>query len=109
MTTTEERQAAARTILEQLAGSQRRLIAMVGARDFLVLENGVAFRIMANAAKARNVRITLSGDDTYCMEFGNIRGLEFKVRRSFEGLYFDQLREIFEQTTELYLSLGSQR
>lgn len=103
--TAEERQQIARTILNQLAGSQRRLIAAVAAKDFLVLENGIAFRIMANAGKVRQVRILLSGDDTYSMEFGNVRGLEFKVRKSYEGLHSDQLQPVFEQTTELYLTI----
>lgn len=57
MTTTQ--QEVARTILNQLAGSQRHLTAAVDAKDFLALENGVAFRIMANAGKVRQVRITL--------------------------------------------------
>ncbi|MEV0247938.1 hypothetical protein AB0H76_15200 [Nocardia sp. NPDC050712] len=103
--TTDERQVIARTIIEQLAGSQRRLVAVVAAKDFLVLENGVAFTIMANAGKVRTVRILLADDDTYSMEFGNIRGFEFKVRKSFEGLHVDQLRGVFEQTTELYLTI----
>lgn len=108
MTTTltaTEREQIARTILDQLAGSQQRLRAAVDAKDFVVLESGVAFRIMANAGKVREVRITLAGDDTYSMEFGNIRGLEFKVRKTFEGLHADQLQPVFEQTTELYLTI----
>ncbi len=104
-TTAEDRQEIARTILNQLAGSQRRLIAAVGAKDFWILDNGITFRIMQNAGKVRQVRITLSADDTYCMEFGNIRGLDYKVRKSFEGLHADQLQPVFEQTTELYLTI----
>lgn len=103
--TAEDRQEIARAILNQLAGSQQRLIAAVGAKDFWILDNGITFRIMRNAGKVREVRIILSSDDTYCMEFGNIRGMEWKVRNSFEGLHAEQLKPVFEQTTELYLTI----
>lgn len=39
------------------------------------------------------------------MEFCNIRGLEFKIRKSFDGLHAEQLKPVFEQTTELYLTI----
>jgi hypothetical protein len=48
--------------------------------------------------------------DDYNMELGRIVKKKFGVfeyvkKEEFEGIYFDQLKPIFEETTGLYLSL----
>ncbi|MBF6332395.1 hypothetical protein [Nocardia transvalensis] len=95
----------ARTIFRQLAGSQRRLIAAVGAKDFVVLPDGIQFRIMRNAAKINHVSIRLHANDTYRLEFGTVRGVNYRQRELFTDVHVEQLRRLFETTTGLYLTI----
>lgn len=44
-------------------------------------------------------------DDTYFLEFGIIRGKSYKATKELQVVYCDQLVEIFESITGLYLSL----
>lgn len=65
-------------ILEQL-GRTGRLSAMIGARDFIAIENGTQFKFTAKAKnKANHVQITLNGNDLYDVKFMKYRSLEFK-------------------------------
>lgn len=97
--------------LNQLAMANNgvnRLVAMVGAKNFVKSdkENYVSFKFMRGAAnKANYIKITLNAMDTYDVEFGKIHGMNYKVVGEFNGVYFDQLKELFENETKLYLSL----
>ena len=44
-------------------------------------------------------------DDTYKMDFGRIRKLDYKVVRSVTGVYAEALRDVFTEVTGLYTSL----
>jgi hypothetical protein len=95
----------AQTILHQVGGMGR-LVAMLGAKDFLAYPNGVAFKFaVAGAGKPNYVKILLEPSDTYSVEFGRLRGRDYKVIKAFDGVYADSLRRLFESTTGLYLSL----
>lgn len=59
-----------------------------------------------------HIRVTLDAMDTYTMEFIKVptiravmKGATNKTVDTVEGVYFDQLREIIERRTGLYLSL----
>lgn len=93
-------------IIRSLAGTTRRLNVMTDADDFLYLPNGIAFRIMRNASGAREVRITRDDSGLYRLEIGRISNLDFHAKVDRSGLTTAELRTVFEQTTELYLSLG---
>ena len=93
----------AKTILEQLGGP--RFIVMTGAKDFLGDASALHFRIPRNRTKANRVTITLRADDTYTIEWFSVRGFDKIVKRSFENVYADQLRQIFEDATGLLTSL----
>lgn len=103
----------AETILMQLAGGQcgtgnaaaARLKATVGAKEFLILPDGVSFQLMKNPARITHVSIRLTANDTYTVKFGRLRGLDYKDRSIHEGVHCDQLRSIFETNTELYLTI----
>ena len=96
----------ARTILEQLGG-QKRLVVMTGAKNFVGGLNSVSFRLGQGAKNKINaVRIELSPDDTYKVDFMNIRGTTIKQVASHEGVYADSLPDIFENDTGFYLSLA---
>ena len=101
-------------ILRQLGGSRFR--AMTGAKHFVALDDGssehdmacrlggVSFRIGRNAKSINWVRIEVSFDDTYEVTFG--RGLKNpRPVRTFDGIYCDGLRDLFERETGLYTSL----
>lgn len=99
----------ARTILEQLGGN--RFVAMTGARNFLGIEKGLSFQLPGGGGRVKagvnNVQVILAADDTYKMYFSRRRGSSFKTVASHEGIYCDQLQEIFTKETGLYTSLGT--
>jgi len=103
MTTTTNKFQVAETILAQLGGN--RFIAMTGAKDFLGDASALHFRIPRNRTKANRVTITLQADDTYSIEWFSVRGFDKIVKRSFDGIYADQLRRLWESETGLLTSL----
>lgn len=112
------------TILQQLTQANNpcnRLKAMLGAKDFVHSNNEqtITFKFKAKSLQGINcLRITLNSMDLYDMEFIKIHrspslkqlmaGKTIKeptVVKEVNGVYADQLKEIFEDTTGLYLSL----
>ena len=96
----DKRQAA--EMLKQLGGG--RFIAMTGAKDFVVGPKGASFKIGRNSKSISHVRIDLK-NDLYNMEFIRIRGTKITVVKKLQGIYYDQLREMFELYTGLRTSL----
>lgn len=123
----------AKIILQQLGGN--RFAVMTGAKDFVAINNGLQFRIGRNGSRANLVKVILMDDDTYTMQFWKIgnsnpyaalikyieKGMspeeaqkkaeqarlnaEPKLLKEYEGLFFDQLQEIFTSYTKLYTHL----
>jgi hypothetical protein len=96
-----------RVILQQLGGSNR-LSLMIGAHNFLRSDEDkyVSFKFKQKSpAKINYIKITLNAMDTYDIEFGWIRGLNYTVKKTSEGIYADSLVELIERTTQLHLSL----
>lgn len=93
----------AKTILTQMGGNKLKV--MVGAKDFVAIENGLQFRFMRSNG-INMVRIVLDGGaDLYNMEFISMHGGSIKQKSHHEGVYCDQLTSIFEKETGLYTSL----
>jgi antirestriction protein len=92
----------AKTILEQLGGAGR-LQVMTGAYNFVAYPNGVSFKFKNR--KVNYVKITLNGMDLYDIEFLKLTVNSQKKVAEFEDIYFDQLIDIFEDTTGMYLRL----
>ena len=92
----------AQAILQQLGGGNR-LIMMVGAYNFVIIPNGVAFRI--KNPKANYIKITLNGLDLYNLEVGRVRGNTYKVVAKHDNIYNDMLKPLIEKSTGMYLSL----
>lgn len=103
-TTKEQRQEVAQTIAQQLGGLGR-LKAFLGASQFVALENGLQFKFKGSR-KFNTCRVILDPSDTYTVEFGQYRPskLDYVKKEEFDGIYCDQLVELFESTTGLYLS-----
>jgi len=92
-------------LFEQLAGTQMKLVIMTGAKNFMLNGNTLTFQIMKNKTKGNRVSITLNVMDTYDIEFFSFRNFEKQTKVELNNIYGDQLREVFEETTGLYLSL----
>jgi hypothetical protein len=106
--TKEEQKSIAATILEQLGGG--RFQVMTGAKDLTFGEvEGkpfLQFRIGRNGSKANIIVVELdAGRDLYNMKFLQLRKMELKELESYNGIFFDQLQELFTEYTGLYTSL----
>jgi hypothetical protein len=90
------------TILKQLGGNK--FLAMTGAKNLINIGNGLSFKL-PGAGFTKNginyVKIILSPNDTYNIEFGKIRGTTYKIINTINEVYFDQLQEIFTSETGL--------
>jgi len=109
MTISEESKLIAGTILEQLGGNK--FITMTGAKNFFcgggtleVPNFYMSMKIGANAYKINFIKITLSDDDTYIMNFSK-RSLSAKGvliisnEKIIKGVYCDMLQDIFTEHT----------
>lgn len=103
-------------IIAQQLGGQRKLKLMVGAKDFFSDDNGNTLVFNFKSSKANYVRITLNSMDTYDVKFQKIGRLNKKTFEvpvkdvaEYNGIYHDQLMDIFEEVTGLYLTLNSRR
>lgn len=95
----------AQTIVRQIGGGM--FVAMTGA-TFIVPANyyGVVIRFKG-CKKCQWLHVRYNSNDLYDLKFtrfNNKTGEEIVVAQ-FSDIYWDQLQEIFEQTTGLYTSL----
>jgi len=94
-----------KTIAQQMGGPGR-LRAMLGAKQIVLLPNGLKIKWPNKERSKGNVCvITLRSDDTYDMEFLNGE----KSVKKYEGVYNDALISTFETHTGWFLSLGTSR
>ena len=97
--------------LNQLTNSNNslnRLVAMIGAKNFVLDEANytIGFKFTAKAKnKANYCRIKLNASDLYDVKFISIRGVNVKTISTHNDLYADMLKSTFEAETGLYLSL----
>lgn len=95
------------TIIAQQMGGTRRLAMFTGAYNFAAIDSGLSFRIPGKGLAKDSINlitVKLTPMDEYIMTFSRIRGATVKEIQKYEGVYCDQLVELFEQTTGLYLS-----
>ena len=93
------------TLLQQLGGNK--FMVMTGAKNLMVdkKEKSLHMRIGKNSKGINHVKITYMPDDTYKMDFGRIRKMDYKVVRSVTGVYADALQDVFTEVTGMYTSL----
>jgi hypothetical protein len=96
-----ENQQIAQTILEQLGG--RKFVFMCGVKMLTAIERGLSFRIPGTLTRNRinYVKITLDPDDVYTVEFCVIRKLTSRRVSLWEGVYCDNLCDLFREQTGL--------
>ena len=127
-----DNQKIANTILQQLGG--RMFLMMTGAKQLVAIDNGLSFRIGRNSSKANMVRIVLKADDTYNMQFIKLgqdcntyalmvkykdnydafkaaveraqKAAEPKILEEYDGIYCDQLEDLFREYTKLNTRLN---
>ncbi|AGR48121.1 hypothetical protein SmphiM12_489 [Sinorhizobium phage phiM12] len=94
----------ANTILAQLGGNRFRM--MTGAKNFVGAADSLMFQI-PTSKKINKVRVTLTADDLYTVEFMNfsMKKLACVTLKTVEGIYFDMLQEVFTEATGLYTRL----
>lgn len=92
----------ANTIKNQLGA---KCLFMLGAKNLAGGSNFLSFRIRGSKL-ANYVKITLNISDLYEVEFGKIRGTDYKEVASVCGVYATELHEIIEAKTGLDTSIG---
>lgn len=96
----------ANTILQQLGGN--RFAMMTGAKQFVGSADALMFSIGKGAKdKINKVRVTLTPDDLYTVEFMKYSPTKFTVTEiaKVEGVYNDMLQEIFTKYTGFFTTL----
>lgn len=94
-------------IAKQLGGTDR-LQSMIGAKNMSYSADSFQFKFPGSAI-ANYVEIKLLPSDLYKVTFYKIRGLNAPIVKEVSGVDASQLKDLFEQTTKLYLSLGTMR
>jgi len=81
------------------------LKAMIGASGFCLVDKAVCFKFKM-CRFSNYFRLELDeGHDLYNMVFMKIKRFDIVAVRRFDGIYADQLKEIFERETGLRLNL----
>ena len=97
-------QSQAKTLLRQLGGNK--FIMMTGAKQMSIGKNGLTMKIGRNSKSITHVAIDLDrGKDLYIMKFIRVRKGIPKVVKRYDGIYADNLNNIFEKETGLYTRL----
>lgn len=79
---------------------------MTGVKNLVAAEDALLMHLPKNKAKAKYLRVEINADDTYNMIFRTkAPNFAFPVVAEFDGIYFDQLQEIFTEVTGLYTRL----
>lgn len=91
-------------LLNQLGGINK-LRVMIGALNFLKLENGLSFSFKMCKDANYCVIKYMDGKDLYNMEFLKVNHDSVKTIKNFENLYVEDLKPVFEKFTGLFLSL----
>lgn len=87
----------AKIIAEQLGGIKP-LAMMTGAKDFVGGETTLTFRL---PMIRKTMWITLTGTDDYTIELFTVRGSSVHCSAKREGVYCEQLQEVFRSMTGL--------
>lgn len=95
----------AKTILHQIGGN--RFILMTGARSMTGTERGLNIKLPSNFARhgINYVQIELTGNDDYTVKFSKVHDMKINEIAALDGVYSDQLQDIFTAATGLAVRL----
>jgi hypothetical protein len=97
----EEQKATAKIIFEQYGAGEFAIV--TGAKNLKYLKDGgLIFEIGRNKKSVKWVETKLNGNDLYDVRFFNRKG---EVLTEVKDIFNDQLKDIFQQNTYLYVSL----
>ena len=91
----------AQTIYEQLGGNRFKTV--TGSKNFVSDVDWLSFKFPRS--KAMNYCKIVLENDLYNIEFGNIHGAKYTIKREIMRVYASDLTKLFESTTGLYTSL----
>ena len=94
----------AETIRQQLGN---KALFMLGAKALCGGLDSLSFKIGRNDKGVTHIRIRLTPDDLYNVEFLRIRRFEIETLASCDGIYADMLHSVIESETGLYTSMGA--
>ena len=104
-----------RIILQQMGGSHK-IAAMPGASRFLTYpstrdsehgagEGALSFRFpRPGKGKPNYIKVVLEADDTYTVLFKSLHNRRCRTTKSYNGVYAENLKSLFESETGLYLT-----
>jgi len=96
----------AQIIYQQLGAN--RFAAMTGSKNFVAGDDYLMFSIPKNASPFNKVRVTLTPNDTYNMEFLKVGRLgDVRKTEVYKDVYADQLQDLFRGLTGMETSLGT--
>ena len=91
-------------IIDQLGGNH--FIAMTGAKDFFCGEEGLTFKLgRFPGVKINRIQIQLNSLDLYDIKFMRVWNLTCKTLKELNGIYGEDLQEIFTRETGLHTHL----
>lgn len=96
-------------IIAQQLGGVGRLRVMLNAKNIYAIENGLQFGFAGRRETGNKVVIKLEPSDTYRVEFWWVRGAKAVLVKAFDDIYAEQLMDIFEKQTGLYLTMHPRR
>lgn len=97
----------ATTILSQLGG--RGFLMLTGSKIQTAAPNGITFKLPFNKSKAGYFKVSLNDGDTYDLEFFKVRKFKVFSTEKLTNIYCDQLQDIFEEKTGLFVTLRSRQ
>lgn len=90
-------------IIQQQIGS--RAFSMMGAKNLMLLENGLQWKVGRNPRGIIHVMVTLDNSDTYSVGFYKYSRRDPKQIAVVHDVHVENLRTAIESNTGLYLSL----
>ena len=87
-------------------GGKNKLVAMIGAKDFVHSKKGLTFKLPKQANKINMITIELNGKDTYDISLAN-----FSIKNGYKVIHKDEdigaewIKSVIEMKTGLKLSL----
>jgi len=85
------------TVIQQVNAMDFLAFARWGARDFVLIDDGVQFKVKGSKHRGKAI-IKVNPMDTYDIEIGrmDMRNLEWKSKRVVEGIYVDNLISVLD-------------
>lgn len=94
----------ANAIAAQLGGLNR-LAVMIGAKNFVGMEDGLRFRMMKGKGGCNMAEIKLNARDLYDVRFLKVRGFDCDEVAKAEDVYVDMLADVFWDDAGLAIKL----